>query len=132
MAGRRAIVPRFRQVSQVPVVDSVESAARAVDIVADALDDLQSQRLRCAVSFDLTVGTNRVQHGLGRPYMGYTITPTAILASFAHALSTTHNPRPDLEVWIDVIGAAQPDARIEIFAGTGTPFKGMSSSGGVS
>jgi hypothetical protein len=45
---------------------------------------------------------------------GYTLTPTVASAAFAHCLNRD-NPRPDLEAWIDVIGADQPGAIVKVF-----------------
>jgi hypothetical protein len=88
-----------------------------------ALDRLRSQvervalsrRERDLVTVDLVVGTNRVRHGLGRPYGGFTVMPTVANAAYAAAESSTANPRPDLEVWIDVLGSEQPNAKVEIY-----------------
>lgn len=113
MAGRRP--QRIGPVSALGVtqVDDPQTA-RAFEETSAAIQRLQRARSREAVTVDLIVGTNKVQHSLGRAAMGYTLTPTVADATFAHALDTT-NPRPDLEVWITVIGVAQSDARVELW-----------------
>lgn len=113
MAGRR--VQRIRSVSSMSVVQvEDEATARALDQVGDAVQKLQATRQRDVKTVDLIVGQNRVRHGLGRPAVGYTITPTVADATYADALDVT-NPHPELEVWITVVGVAQPDARVEMF-----------------
>lgn len=102
MAGRRINVPH-----------SVQRVNDETGLV-QAVRDLQLVGKRVVVTANLVVGTNRIAHGLGRSCVGYTLTPTTANASFAHAINTT-NPRPDLEVWITVIGVAQTAATIEVF-----------------
>ena len=114
MAGRRAVVAR-------PVARLVSSdvsdlaTSRALDQVTDAIHVLQATGRRDVVTYDLVIGLNRVRHGLGRPCVGYTVTPRLATLAFGHALSTQVNPRPDLEVWIDVVGSDMPGAIIEVF-----------------
>jgi hypothetical protein len=55
-----------------------------------------------------------VHHGLGRACVGVNVTATAAFASFAYGINTA-NPRPDLEVWIDVVGDSMPNAVVEVF-----------------
>lgn len=114
MAGRRIIPMRAAKLAVVPAVADVE-IDRAIGAVADAVQELQARRERVHVVATLVTGTNRVRHGLGRPFAGYTITPTVANAAFAHALSSTKNPRPDLEVWIDVVNGPQANAAIEVY-----------------
>jgi hypothetical protein len=113
MAARREIQIRPVTRVQLPVVDDLVTQ-RALEIVEGALQDLQAKRNRDVVTFDLVIGTNRVRHGLGRACAGYTLTPTVADRNFAHAIDTT-NPRPDLEVWVVVIGADQPTAILEVY-----------------
>ena len=113
MAGRRSSPPRASQSLSIPPVED-QQTMRAFKQVEQAVQALQAPRSRDVVTFDLVIGSNHVRHALGRDVAGYGLTPTVISAAFAHAIDTT-NPRPDLEVWIDVIGAAQPGARIEVF-----------------
>lgn len=113
MAGRKAIPPRAAKALSVPPVED-QQTMRAFRQVEQAVQQVQAERSRVAVVADLEIGQNRVRHGLGRKALGYTLTPTVADAGFAHALDVA-NPRPDLEVWINVIGAAQPSARIEVF-----------------
>jgi hypothetical protein len=113
MPGRRP--KRARAVSSLSVVQAEdESTNRALAQVGDAVQKLQAKRDRDAKTVDLLVGTNKVRHGLGRPVLGYTITPTYLTIAFGHALNTG-NPHPELEVWIDVVGSDQEKARVEIF-----------------
>lgn len=113
MAGRHVSLIKPSDVLQAPSVKD-ESTQRALDVLVGAVQKMQSGRKRQVVTFDLVVGTNRIAHSLGRPVAGYTITPTTADATFAHAIDRD-NPRPDLEVWITVVGVAQSDAVVEIF-----------------
>lgn len=98
---------------QLPSVDD-PTTARALDSVTAAVTDLQSIRDRDHLTADLIVGTNKIQHGLGRAPIGYTITPTVADATFAHAINKS-NPRPELELWITVVGVGQPGAAVEVW-----------------
>ncbi len=113
MAGRRPIasVPVSRV--QTPEV-SDQTTQRALDALTAAVHDAQSKRARDVLEFDLIIGVNRIPHSLGRPCVGYTITPTVASAAFGHAIDRT-NPRPDREVWIEIIGADQDAAIVEVF-----------------
>lgn len=113
MAGRKSTAPRAALSLSIPPVED-KQAARALKAVEQAVQQLQEPRSRAVLNVDLVIGSNHVQHALGRAVLGYAITPTVADATFAHALDTA-NPRPDREVWISVIGAAQPGARIEVF-----------------
>lgn len=113
MAGRRP--QRIATTSAVGVVQVDDpQVARAISDVGDAVQKLQQARSRVVITTDLAVGLNRVRHGLGRGAVGYTLVATVANATFAHAIDIT-NPRPDLEIWINTIGVAQPDARLEIW-----------------
>jgi hypothetical protein len=113
MAGRFVRPPRPVAVVQVPTVDD-PATDRALDVIGDAVADLRARRERFAAKVSLVVGTNKVRHGLGRACLGYTITPTVLDAALAHRIDRT-NPRPDLEVWIELSGSAQPDAVVEVY-----------------
>jgi hypothetical protein len=114
MAGRRPI--RLRSVSVLSTIQVEDEATqRALEATAAAVQSLQASRSRDAIIVDLVVGTNKVRHGLGRAVTGYTLTPTVLDATFAHALVAAGNQRPELEIWIGVIGAAQPNARVEVW-----------------
>ena len=113
MAGRAAQRPRPVASLSLHAVDD-PATQRALEQTQDAVRALQSDRKRVAVTADLTVGRNIVRHALGRPVIGYTLTPTTADASFAHAIDIT-NPHSDREVWITVVGVAQPGARIEVW-----------------
>lgn len=113
MAGRRAERPRtVAGLSILPVDDPL--TARALKQVEQAVQKIQAGRDRAVVSVDLALGTNKIRHGLGRPVLGFTLTPTVANASLTAIIDRT-NPHPELEVWITVAGAAQPDATVEVF-----------------
>jgi hypothetical protein len=113
MAGRRAQAPRAVAGTQAVGVDDPQ-VDRAIAVVRDSAERLQAARQEAVIEADLAIGTNRVRHGLGRALAGYTLTPTVASAAFAHCLNRD-NPRPDLEAWIDVIGADQPGAIVKVF-----------------
>lgn len=112
MAGRAAQAPRASGQAASILVDDPK-VERALSEMRSAVEALQAGRQRDVVQVDLVVGTNKIRHGLGRDATGYAITPTVAAASFAHALDRT-NPRPEIEVWIIVIGVAQPRAVVEV------------------
>lgn len=113
MAARRPIAPRPTAGLQIPNVQDA-TTQRALDVISTSVSRLEGRQSRVVVSFDLAVGTNKIPHGLGRKVQGYTLTPTVANAGFAHAIDTS-NPRPDLEVWVIVIGVAQPGAILEVY-----------------
>lgn len=113
MAGRKAIAPRAVATMSIPPTGD-SKADYALKFVEQSVQALQAERGRAVVAYDLIVGTNRVPHSLGRDARGYTITPSVADATFAHAIDLT-NPRPDREIWISVVGVAQPRAQIEVF-----------------
>ena len=111
MAGRPISRLRATQSLSVQGVED-EATQRALDQVQGAVQTLQARRERVAIVADLIVGTNVLRHGLGRAVVGYTLTPTVADATFAHAIDLT-NTNPGSELWITVIGVAQPGARVE-------------------
>jgi hypothetical protein len=113
MAGRAVIRPGSVSVLSVAAV-SDPATQRALEQTQDAVQALQATPKRVVVQADLVVGTNIVRHALGRRVNGYSLTPTVANATFAHAIDDA-NPTPELEVWIAVIGVAQPGARLEIW-----------------
>lgn len=113
MAGRAVQRPATRTALGAVQVDDPQ-VARALDVVTGAVQKLESARSRVVVVQDLVIGTNKVRHGLGRAALGYSLVATVADAAFAHAIDDT-NPRPELEVWISVSGAAQPRARVEVW-----------------
>jgi hypothetical protein len=113
MAARRAERPRSVLTTAAPRVADANTE-RALGAIRTSLELLQEAPQRDVVTFDLAIGTNKVRHGLARPVRGYTITATTVSAAFAHAIDTT-NPRPDLEVWISVVGTDQDGAVIEVW-----------------
>lgn len=110
MAGRRPATVRPSQLVSVPAVAD-PATARAVDALADAVQTLQTQRTRFQTAFDLTVGVNRVPHGLGRKAVGCTVTPTVADATFAWAFSSSD----DRVAIITVIGSDQPACPVEFW-----------------
>ena len=113
MPGRKVESIRPTTYLQAPSVDD-NATQRALDNISEAVQELQVQRRRAVIDYDLIVGTNKIPHGLGRRVAGYTLTATVADASFSHAIDKT-NPNPERELWIVVIGAAQPGATIEVF-----------------
>lgn len=113
MAGRVAKPPA--NTASLSIRDDKGGVTDAGDQqVQQAVQDLQRAPRRQALTMDLVVGRNIVRHGLGRTARGYTLVPTVADATFAHAVDAS-NPRPELEVWINVIGVAQPRAAIEVW-----------------
>lgn len=113
MPGRAVTRPRFVSAVTTPAVED-PTTQRAFDTVTTAIQKLQATRERDHVTADLLIGSNHVRHGLGRPCVGYTITPSVATIAFAHAIDRT-NPRPDQEVWISVVGSDMPAATIEVW-----------------
>lgn len=113
MAARRTL--KVRSVSAMPSIVADDPAMQqGLDKVIATLRRVESTRSRDVITVDLAVGINRIRHGLGRAVAGYSITPTVADATFAHAIDTS-NTRPDLEVWIEVVGVNQPSATLEVF-----------------
>lgn len=113
MAGRVVTPPASVVALSIRKPDDPVTAA-ALTQVEQAIQRLQTGRVRDVLRADLVVGTNKIRHGLGRSVTGFTLVPTVANASFASALNVA-NPSPELEVWIDVVGIAQPGARIEVW-----------------
>lgn len=113
MAGRAAKRPQVVAALSVAGVED-KATQRAIEQTQDAVQKLQATRQRDVKVVNLVVGRNRVRHGLGRPVIGYTITPTFCTIAFGHAI-VVENPHPELEVWIDVVGSDQDLARVEVF-----------------
>lgn len=111
MAGRRAqparTVPRIKSTD----VDDPKTS-RAIGSLASAVSKLQSTADVDTLRQDLAVGTNTVQHSLGRAFRFVAVTPTVANAAFAWAINTAGNPHPDRQVLIDVVGVDQPGALI--------------------
>ena len=114
MPARRPLPIRSVQSLAFGDVDD-PATKRALDAVGDAVRKMQTSRSRVQLTADLAIGINRISHGLGREAFGFMVTPTVASATYAVALVTSGNGHPELEVWINVIGAAQPGARIEVF-----------------
>lgn len=113
MAGRRVIAPRSTAALQMPSVDD-ENTQRALDKLAVVVAESRARSRVALEGVNLVVGTNRITHGLGRRVVGAHVTPSVASAAFGYALDTT-NPRPDLEVWIAVVGTDQPRCVVEVW-----------------
>lgn len=110
MPGRRAIPPKSAQFA--PNTDVEDPAiSRAVDQLRTGLQREQKRRDNDVITKDLVVGTNAIEHSLGREPAFVSVTPTVADASFGWALHLK-NPHPDRQVLIDVVGVGQPGARI--------------------
>jgi hypothetical protein len=79
------------------------------DLVVEAARS--SRRPRNAITVDLIIGDNRINHGLGVIPRGCGITPTVADASFAWAITA----RDDRQAIITVVGIAQPGATAEFY-----------------
>lgn len=113
MPARHARSPRSVAITQVPRIKDHDTD-RAVASLDSAIKTLQVDRKRITKRADLVVGSNHISHGLGRACEGCNVTPTVADDTFAFAIDRT-NPRPDLEVWITVVGVDQPDATVEVY-----------------
>jgi hypothetical protein len=91
-------------------IDSFEAADRAFSELADQVSR-QDQLGRASRVVDLVVGSNRIVHQLGRTPTGASITPTVADATYAWAVTA----KDERTITIQVIGAAQPQATIEVF-----------------
>lgn len=86
--------------------------SRAVDEVRTAAQTaLDRPTFDVIEPVDLTVGTNAIEHGLGREPSHVNVTPTVADPAFAWAWNKD-NPHPDRQVLIDIVGVAQPGASI--------------------
>lgn len=70
---------------------------------------------RLILEASLAIGRNKISHGLGRAPQFVLIQPTVASASFGWAVNLVDNPAPELQVWIDIIGADQPRAKVWVF-----------------
>lgn len=114
MAARRPVRINPGRAVLVPEVADAPTQ-RALDAVSSAVSDLQGARARDRVVVDLVVGVNRIRHGLGRPHDGYALVARGANAAFAHGLATETNPRPDREIWIEVVGSSMSGAIVEVW-----------------
>jgi hypothetical protein len=78
------------------------------------LGDAQEQQQgrlgdRKQVTASLVVGSNRVNHGLGRPARTCHVTPSVADASFSYALTSSDSRTAT----ITVVGVAQPSCAVE-------------------
>lgn len=87
------------------------ATSRALDAVGRSVAQLEGQGRRWSGTADLSIGANRVNHGLGRVPRGAVVSPTVADATFAWAMTSAD----EKQVVLSVIGAAQPGAGIEVF-----------------
>lgn len=112
MAARR--VQKIRSRTQAKVTNLADpTVSRAVDEVRDAAQAALDRPTFQTLTQDLSIGTNAVQHGLGRAPSHIALTPSVASTSFAWS-EHKDNPHPDRQVLIDVVGVAQPQARIMV------------------
>lgn len=113
MAGRKVRAIRPVSAIQVTAVED-EATQRAIDVLTVAIDDARSRPRVVIEDVDLAIGTNKIPHGLGRRVVGCHVTPTTASAAFAYAIDKT-NPRPDLEIWLAVVGTVQSRCVVEVW-----------------
>lgn len=111
MAARRT--QRINAKTQAAVTNIPDPLiSRAVDEIRQAAQaSLDRPTFAVIEPVNLTVGTNVVQHSLGREPSHVALTPTVADATFGWAWNK-NNPHPDRQVLIDVVGVAQPGASI--------------------
>ena len=117
MAARAPQRPRLIRQLTAAQTGPDRATSSAVDQISDELGRIAGLALldRQTVIVDLVVGLNKVNHSLRRAARGYTLTATVADATFAHALTTSGNSQPARQIWITVVGVAQPRAVIEVF-----------------
>lgn len=119
MTARKPNRPRPVPTLSVPRVTSPEPKAFDVsDQIQRAIQESE-QAIRASmaaewriIDADLVIGRNKLSHGLGRAPRFVLIQPTVASASFGWAINLVDNPVPELQAWIDVIGADQPGAKV--------------------
>lgn len=112
MAGRRVDRPQAARFALAPqIADPI--IGRALDQLRASVQDVQSTASVFTVQQDLKVGTNIIEHSLGRAVKSVTLTPSVADASFGWAMTTTGNPHPDRQVLIVVVGVDQPGTYLE-------------------
>lgn len=112
MSAKRQPRPRPREIVAAPRVEQ-GVVGRVLGQQAQSIRQLDKRAGdRQVILVDLIVGDNRMNHRLGRIPDGYTLTPTAADATFAHALASADAR----QIVITVVGVAQPGARVEVYA----------------
>src|SRR5262249_3117970 len=92
--------------------DDPQKTSRHLSELAEAVTDLDGTRSRrSSVTFDLKVGANVVNHGLGARPRGCSVSPTVADAPFAGALT----PADGRQATVLVLNVAQPGAGIEFW-----------------
>lgn len=114
MPPQKLTRPRQRQQLQTgTLIDGdPKKIGRHLSDLATAVQDTQRRISdRTVQTVNLVVGNNLINHGLGRPARGATVTPTAADASFAWALAATD----DKQATIAVVGVNQPNSTVEFY-----------------
>jgi hypothetical protein len=113
MAVKRIARPRAKaQLTTGTLGTDPAQTSRLLSDLADAHDDLDARvRARDVQTVNLTVGANRLNHGLGRKALGCTITPTVADPTWAWAMTAAD----DKQLTITTVGVPQPNAYLEIF-----------------
>jgi hypothetical protein len=89
---------------------------RAHQEVADRLNALVRRSFSQAIPLEVTLveGRNRLGHGIKRPvpYFIHAALPTT---GISIGSAQAENPRPDLQVWVDMAGVAETKALLFLF-----------------
>lgn len=109
---RRRPIPRAAAIVASPPATTKDgprdatAVDRAIDELAEAINRVVDPG-QGFVEVDLIVGTNRINHGLGRIPLGVDVVPKDAASAFAWGYDWTQpdNPVPDRQIWLDVVGA---------------------------
>lgn len=90
-------------------------ASRAIAEVERAIGLIERRAFQPVVltGVDLALGTNKLDHGLGRPVVGAIVVPTALGGDWR--VDVVNNPHAARQVWIEISGVAQPGATVVVF-----------------
>lgn len=107
MPTKRAIRPPARPRQFAPVSGDVQTRMimQSAQRAADQLHD------RTFIIFDLVVGDNVINHGLGRKPSGANVTPTVANTGWAWALTSATSS----QMTLTCVGIAQPGATVEAY-----------------
>jgi hypothetical protein len=114
MSATKGTRPKARTQLQTGTLGDLDpqTTSRMLSDLGDAHDHLASAVAgRNAVVVSLAIGATRINHGLGRKAHGCTVTPTVADATWAWAMTAAD----DKQITITTIGAAQPNASVEIY-----------------
>lgn len=106
--------PQSKTVFSPPNVED-PATARALSDLETALDRVDLDNRERIMDVTLTVGVNRIEHGLGRAPSFVDLCPLSVAdATFAwRFVDDGSNPNPRAQVWIETVGVTI-DARIRI------------------